>query len=140
MMTDRVVRRLDFCAGHRIYGHESKCAHLHGHNYRAELTAEGSQDLLGRVVDFSVLKHRFSEWIDEYWDHAFILFSEDKEALKAIRSLPGQRVFVMASNPTAENMARFLLLAGDMLLEGTGTRLVRVVLWETRNCYAEAIR
>jgi 6-pyruvoyltetrahydropterin/6-carboxytetrahydropterin synthase len=24
----------DISCGHRVYGHESKCAHLHGHNYR----------------------------------------------------------------------------------------------------------
>ena len=26
------TRRLQFCAGHRVYGHESKCANVHGHN------------------------------------------------------------------------------------------------------------
>lgn len=28
----------DISVGHRVHGHESKCAHLHGHNYRIHFT------------------------------------------------------------------------------------------------------
>lgn len=28
-----VIRSHEICAGHRVVGHESKCRHLHGHNY-----------------------------------------------------------------------------------------------------------
>ena len=43
----------DFCAGHRVVGHENKCRHLHGHNYRVTFYCESQElDGVGRVVDF----------------------------------------------------------------------------------------
>lgn len=32
-MSYEVIRSHEICAGHRVVGHESKCRHLHGHNY-----------------------------------------------------------------------------------------------------------
>ena len=32
-----LIRQLKFCAGHRLYRHESRCAFFHGHNYRVDL-------------------------------------------------------------------------------------------------------
>ena len=32
-MSFTVIRSHEICAGHRVVGHESKCRHLHGHNY-----------------------------------------------------------------------------------------------------------
>ena len=77
-----LVRQLRFCAGHRLYRHESKCAYLHGHNYRVdvEVVAAGGAaavDDVGRIVDFSLIKKRLLGWLDTNWDHAFILFVED---------------------------------------------------------------
>ena len=33
------TRRIQFAAGHRVFGHEGKCRWLHGHNFVAFLTA-----------------------------------------------------------------------------------------------------
>lgn len=135
------TRRIQFCAGHRVHRHESKCRNLHGHNYVAFFTAEGideEQDPLGRVVDFGVLKEKLGGWIDENWDHGFILFEKDREGREALGYVPNQKVYLMDSNPTAENMAKHLLHdIGPNLLRGTGVALVSVKLWETENCYAE---
>jgi len=133
------VRRLQFCAGHRVWKHEHKCANLHGHNYVAFVHAEAEHlDDLGRVIDFSVLKDRIGGWIEQHWDHGFICHREDDEALRAMEAIPNQKTFVMDANPTAENMADYLLrVVGPEQLADTGVRLVRVVLWETENCYAE---
>lgn len=140
------VRRLQFCAGHRVYKHESKCRHLHGHNYQVFLHArplvvsESSDGLdeLGRVIDFSVLKQRFVGWIEENWDHGFIVFDQDLEALNLLKSLPGQKIYVLNANPTAENMALHLLNdIGPKLLAGENVELSKIVLWETENCFVE---
>lgn len=134
------VRRIQFCAGHRLWQHEGACAHLHGHNYVAyfHVTAEQMDDV-GRVVDFSVLKQRLGGWICKHWDHGFICHREDAEALRAMAAIPGQKVHVIDRNPTAENMADYLLrVVGPEQLAGTGVTLVKVVLWETENCCAEA--
>ena len=148
-MSITCTRRIQFCAGHRVMGHENKCAHLHGHNYVAMLTAEsanvgGSLDTIGRVIDFSVLKSRLGGWIDENWDHGFILHADDGAAWDALETFgdctgQAQKSYAMVNNPTAENMAKHLLAdIGPLLLDGTDTRLVAVRIWETENCYADA--
>ena len=138
------TRRIQFCAGHRVRNHESKCRNLHGHNYVAMFTAaavEGGDalDSLGRVIDFSVLKEKIGGWIDDNWDHGFVLWDEDTEALAAVRAIPGQKIALMPYNPTAENMALFLLLeVCPVVLAGTSVEVTHVRVWETENCYADA--
>ena len=134
------VRRLQFCAGHRVLNHEGKCAHFHGHNYVVLVHAEApALDDVGRVIDFSVLKERVGGWIDFMWDHAFIAFDKDDEAVRALSRLKSNRWFPLPLNPTAENLARYLLdPICPLVLEGTGVRVVKVEVWETENCKAEA--
>ncbi|CAB4138305.1 COG0720 6-pyruvoyl-tetrahydropterin synthase [uncultured Caudovirales phage] len=144
------TRRIQFCAGHRVMGHESKCANLHGHNYVAffEAEADAALDQVGRVIDFSVLKSAIGGWIDEKWDHGMILCKDDERAIAAVTSVCGcgslengkaQKLYLMPSNPTAENMAEYLLREiCPALLAGTGVTISKVVIWETENCYATA--
>lgn len=134
------TRRIQFCCGHRVAGHESKCRNLHGHNYVALITAEAeSLDNLGRVIDFSVLKGRVGKWIDDNWDHGFVLWEDDHQARVCVEGMTGQKVFHLPSNPTAENMAEYLVrIVSPAVLVGTGARVTKVTLWETENCYAEA--
>ena len=133
-------RRIRFCAGHRVWKHESKCAWLHGHNYVAFFHAAASElDDLGRVIDFSVLAERLGGWIDEHWDHGFILHREDEEAKTAVEKVVGQRLFLLDANPTAENLADYLLReVAPHALAGTGVQVVKVVLWESESSFAEA--
>lgn len=138
------TRRLQFCAGHRVHLHESKCANLHGHNYVLLFTAERDEealDRLGRVLDFSVMKEKLGGWIDRYWDHGFICYSEDPEmqAIFGIGQPSSQRkYYVMPTNPTAENMADHLLREiCPQIFKDTGVRVIRIELWETENCRAE---
>lgn len=138
------TRRIQFCAGHRVMGHENKCAHLHGHNYVALVTAEAEKlDAVGRVIDFGVLKEKIGGWIDRKWDHGFIVNERDCDVIRMFerfnpREATGQKLFAMEGNPTAEVMADYLLHSVcPTVLAGTGVRVVRVQLWETENCYAE---
>ncbi len=136
------VRRVQFCAGHRVLGHEGRCSNLHGHNYVVFFhAAADSLDEVGRVVDFGVLKQALGGWVDEHWDHGFIFGVDDGEVAAVYRErLAGQKHFALPWNPTAENMARYLLeVVGPQQLQGTGVRLVRVALWETENCLAEVV-
>ena len=139
-MSITVVRRVEFCAGHRLLGHEGKCAALHGHNYAAEFhVAADALDDLGRVVDFGVVKDRLKGWIDREWDHGFVLWERDGTAVAAVRSVEPSKLFLLPRNPTAEALAEHLLRTvcpaamGDL-----GVRCVRVELWETPNCRAVA--
>jgi len=136
----QAVRRIQFCSGHRVLGHEGRCAHLHGHNYVAFFHAVADQlDDVGRVIDFGMLKQKLGAWVDARWDHGFIYNREDGE-VAALYAGPvaAHKHFVLPYNPTAENLARYLLEeVGPQQLKGTGVRLVKVVLWETENCFAE---
>jgi 6-pyruvoyltetrahydropterin/6-carboxytetrahydropterin synthase len=135
-----VVRRVTFCAGHRIRGHESKCRNIHGHNYTALFHAAPriGLDAIGRVIDFAVLKELLGGWIEEQWDHGLLLWEKDEEAIAAVGQLASQKLFLLPSNPTAENLAYELLhTVAPKVLAGADVIVTRVVLWETENCYAE---
>lgn len=133
-------RKIHFCAGHRVYGHESKCSNLHGHNYVLWVYASADQlDSLGRVIDFSVLKEKIDSWIELHWDHTFLAFDKDSELLSLVPLIKKNKPwFICSFNPTAENMASYLIkeIIPD-LLKGTGVTVSRLVLFETENCMVE---
>ena len=135
-----VMRRIPFCAGHRLVGHEGKCAALHGHNYTAEIHVTApTTDAVGRVIDFADLKSRLKGWIDAHWDHGFILWERDEAAIRAIQSCEPFKLYLLAENPTAENLARHLLeVVCPAQLGDLGVTATRVILWETADAFAEA--
>ena len=155
-----ITRRLEFDAGHRILGHESKCKHLHGHRYVAEITVSApSLDELGRVVDFSILKSVVGRWVDECLDHNMILHPNDPLALLIEQTndveseqplTGGKPPFIMPSgkyaNPTAENLSHVILAVAAYLLTKhtrehglAALSVTRVRLYETPNCWADAV-
>ena len=129
------TRYHDFSTGHRVYRHESKCAHLHGHNYRIHLTVEAEAlDNIGRVMDFSVIKELLCVWLEINWDHKFLVWEDDPFA-KTLKELDPEGAVVVQFNPTAENMGQYLIdIVGPKQLEGTGVKLVNVNIEETRKC------
>lgn len=134
-MKIQAIRYHDISMGHRVYGHESKCAHLHGHNYRVHFTVEGDQlDAVGRVLDFSDIKSKLCMWLEDNWDHKFLVWSEDPFAL-TLTGLDPTGVVIVDFNPTAENMGQYIInTVGPLQLAGTGCKLVSVQLDETRKC------
>lgn len=154
---NQITRRLEFDAGHRLVGHESKCANLHGHRYVAEVTcqADGLDDV-GRVVDFSVVKQKVGGWIDEYWDHNMILNEKDS-LIAIIRDLDSNHFrsiehevagwcemifgskdpYLLPFNPTAENMVKYLFAKAQQLLQDYPIKVVKIRLYETPNCWAD---
>ncbi len=139
-MSLTIMKRIRFSAGHRLYRHESKCAFFHGHNYIADIYVTGNEvDEVGRLIDFSWLKGAFKGWIDEHWDHAFLLSEEDENGIAAIRMVEPTKYFILPYNPTAENMARYLLEeVGPNLMRDQAIAVSRVVIWETEDSFAEA--
>ncbi len=134
------TRRIEFDAAHRVMLHESKCKHLHGHRYAIEATfASDGLDSLGRVVDFGVVKEKLGGWINEHWDHATILFDKDKTLGEDIAKHTGQKVFYLDANPTAENMADYILKnICPELFTGMGITCTNIRLYETPGCYVDA--
>lgn len=136
----RCTRLLKFDAAHRVMLHESKCKMLHGHGYGVEATFTAkSLDSIGRVIDFGVIKERLGSWIDKNWDHTAILYDKDAELGATIGQITGQKVYFMPTNPTAENMADYLLnRICPELFADTEVLCTKIRLWETTNCYADA--
>lgn len=141
----------DISCGHRVAGHESKCAALHGHNYRIHFRCEAAKlDEIGRVIDFSVIKARLCMWVENNWDHRFLAWEADP-VLRAVDAMVRDATGSMGDlfdllsmsivwtpfNPTAENMVDFLLrVVGPQELRGTGVVLTQVRIEETRKCSA----
>ena len=131
----QATRYHDFSTGHRVYQHESKCAHLHGHNYRITFSIEApALDNVGRVMDFSVIKDLLCEWLEENWDHKFLVWSKDPWAV-GLKEMDPDGTVVVDFNPTAENMGDYLLnkVAPEQLKQ-TDAVLTKVSIEETRKC------
>lgn len=164
-MSYTVIRSHEICAGHRVVGHESKCRHLHGHNYkfhfkvapkhgcgkvvtRGKLIEDGL-DSVGRVIDFSVVKTTLCQWLEDNWDHKFLHWEEDP-LIKALQvdcelcdETTGQDVrdfdnslVSLPFNPTAENLAAYMVnVIGPQLLDEHGVQLVECTIEETSKCH-----
>jgi len=145
----RITRRLEFDAGHRIPDHRSLCRHLHGHRYAIEITLAGDiidqpgSPLNGMVMDFSEVKALAKMHIVDAWDHAFLAYAGDTEVMRFLDSLPGHKTVALDVVPTAENLARIAFRVLDGVYRdtfGNHLRLERIRLYETPNCWADALR
>jgi len=130
----------DISAGHRVVGHENKCRNLHGHNYRVHFMCETPHlDKVGRVVDFGVIKSHLCMWLEDNWDHKMLIWAQDPllERLRDAHPMFMMSVKVVPFNPTAENMAEFLVnVVGPHQLRDTDVTLRKVRIEETRKCSA----
>ncbi|MCL2635751.1 MAG: 6-carboxytetrahydropterin synthase QueD [Betaproteobacteria bacterium] len=144
-----ITRRLEFDAGHRIPDHKSQCRHLHGHRYAIEITLSGNvidkagDAANGMVMDFSLVKQLAMEHLVEAWDHAFLAFAGDTAIVDFLTSLPEHKTVVLDRVPTAENLARIAFERLDAVYRDTYAnhlRLERIRLYETPNCWADALR
>lgn len=162
----RIERYHDISCGHRVAGHENKCRHLHGHNYRVTFVCVSEStmsmgpydgdskelDDVGRVIDFSVVKERLCMWLEENWDHKFLIWEDDPVFLflaygSKMYNCAGhwdnentiftESLVKLPFNPTAENMAEYLVnTVGPHVLQGTGVMLLECRVEETRKCSA----
>ena len=114
-----VTKEIDFAAAHHLREYNGKCARLHGHNYRLQVTVTGTINDIGMVVDFGVIK-KYLKMLDEVLDHQNL---DD----------------VLCFQSTAENMVCFIadFLNARFMLEGQKYRVTRVKLYETPTSFAE---
>lgn len=145
------TRRLEWDSAHRVMNHESKCATLHGHRYVALVTVEAAKlDEVDRVIDFGVIKQIVGKWIDDNWDHTTMLNMADTAMIAAFKSAHGKaqhrELVVLGAEPTAEVISQVLLETAQRLLDEhvdahpnhAALKVVKVRLYETPNCYADA--
>jgi len=127
----------DISCGHRVVGHEGKCRFLHGHNYRIhfEVAAE-ALDEVGRVLDFSVIKEKLCMWLEDHYDHKFLIWEKDP-LLEELQKLSEESLVIVPFNPTAENIAQHLVeVIAPQQLKDTGCTLISCKVEETQKCSA----
>ena len=121
-----LTKTFHFEAAHHLPGHRGKCARLHGHSYRLEVTLRGPiKDIPGHsdhgmVMDFSHLSQIVRASIIERLDHY------DLNEVTGIHT-------------TAENLAHWIwdaLIAAELPEE----LLYRIRLWETEGSLVEITR
>ncbi len=124
-------------------GYTSKCRHLHGHRYVAEVVVEaGALNEHGMVLDFGEITSVCDTWIQEHLDHATLVCERDT-SLRAFLEAEGNRLHVVPFNTTAEQIAAWLAevlqaeLDAQPHLTGRGVRIVRLRLNETPRSVAE---
>lgn len=134
------TRIIEFDAAHRVIGHENKCQFLHGHRYKIEATFYAKQlNNIGMVIDFGIIKKILGTWIDDNWDHTTILNQDDDLLAQQISNVTGQKIYKIKGNPTAENMADYLLnTICPMLFRNSEIICQKIRIYETPNCYAES--
>lgn len=111
-----VMIERNFSSAHQLRGYKGKCENLHGHNYKIEIFARGAElNNIGLLIDFVDLKKAADE-VTDYLDH------------RNINELPP---FDEELNPSAENLARFILeyIAGRV--DDDRVRVYKVRCYET---------
>jgi 6-pyruvoyltetrahydropterin/6-carboxytetrahydropterin synthase len=111
-----VMIERNFSSAHQLRGYKGKCENLHGHNYKIEIYARGSElDNIGLLVDFGELKEAADEVVG-YLDH------------RNINELPP---FDEELNPSAENLARYILERVSSRVGDERVRVYKVRCFET---------
>ena len=113
----KITQAFTFEAAHRLpnvpEGH--RCARMHGHSYRVELTIGGTVDArTGWIVDFYEMERVFAPVLERL----------DHHCLNEVEGL---------ENPTAENIAVWIW---DRLKPGIKP-ISAVRVYETSECWAE---
>jgi len=152
------TKAIDFCAGHRLLNYDGKCAHVHGHNLRAEIEVTSANlNTSGMVIDFGLIKDAVKTWIDDRWDHGFLVNQFDYPMLEFLKT-NGQKHFVLDTatvelayghhagaytgngiamcNPTMENLAKVLKLATQNLFDDSHLEF-GVRLYESENGWVD---
>ena len=106
----------EFSAAHALRGYRGKCENLHGHNYKIEIYARGRElNKIGLLVDFVELKEAADDLVT-YLDH---------------KNLNELEPFVSEQNPSAENVARFILERLAKRLNDERVEIYKVRCFET---------
>ncbi len=119
-----ISKSFEFDAAHQLLDHQGKCAGIHGHRYKLEVTlvADDPFPQCNMIKDSYDIKTIVEECIVDRLDHGGV----NGESLNDIMN---------TRNPTVEFM---LIWIRDILIKVL-PNLVRLRLWETPNFYGELV-
>jgi 6-pyruvoyltetrahydropterin/6-carboxytetrahydropterin synthase len=103
-----------FSAAHNLRGYKKKCEKLHGHNWKVAVGIRG-EDLnrTGMLIDFREVKD-YLERILGKLDHKYL----------------NEVGHFKVTNPTSENVARFIYNELNARLKGSRHKVSKVTVWE----------
>ncbi|HLR37762.1 MAG TPA: 6-carboxytetrahydropterin synthase [Chitinophagaceae bacterium] len=133
MDTVRITKIFKFEMGHALVGYDGKCANIHGHSYRLEVTLIGQPEKnpdsakLGMVLDFSDLKNVINKEVIDRLDHALVLKEEDRRAELLTAE---ENLILVPYQPTCENLLIDIIHRIQMPLSKLA-KLYSVILHET---------
>jgi 6-pyruvoyltetrahydropterin/6-carboxytetrahydropterin synthase len=105
-----------FSSAHQLRGYKGKCENLHGHNYKIEIYVRGAElNNIGLLVDFGDVKAA-ADQIVNYLDH------------RNLNELPP---FDEELNPSAENLARYILEFVGSRIDDDRVKVFKVRCYET---------
>jgi 6-pyruvoyltetrahydropterin/6-carboxytetrahydropterin synthase len=141
---NKVVRVGKFDAGHRVMNERFKCFNVHGHEYKYELHFNYKSELeIGYAIDFKEIKRVAMQFIDDVFDHGFLVNPKDVVLIDTLKRL-NSKTYIMNlvdkegyCNPTAENIAKEMFFMVNFLLGDKNLKLEKIVLHETINCFVE---
>jgi len=104
-----------FSAAHNLRGYKKKCEKLHGHNWKVRVGIRGGElDRTGMLIDFTEVKD-YLERILEKLDHKYL----------------NKISHFKVTNPTSENIARFIYTELKARLKGSRYGVSKVTVWES---------
>ena len=126
----RVSTQASFDAAHFLKDYDGKCANIHGHRWKVEVTLEAetlSGQERGMVMDFSVVKKLLRKETERL-DHSLII-EEGSLREKTMEALREEqfRVIQVPFRPTAENLSRHFY----EYMKKAGCPVKRVRVFET---------
>ena len=141
----KVTKEITFDMAHMLSYYEGKCANLHGHTYKLQVTVEADvDDITHMVLDFNILKQVLNETVMNKFDHA-VAFSDPKlrneaeDELYAWAETYGKKHAVIPNGKTTcEDMAPYIKQLISEELESRNIKaVVSVRLWKTPTSFAE---
>ena len=104
-----------FSAAHNLRGYRKKCEKLHGHNWKVKVGIRGGKlDRCGMLIDFRDVKDHLEKIIQKL-DHKYL----------------NEISHFKVTNPTSENIARFIYNDLKSHLRGSQYRVSKVTVWES---------
>jgi 6-pyruvoyltetrahydropterin/6-carboxytetrahydropterin synthase len=104
-----------FAAGHALRNYKGKCEHVHGHNYKVQVTLAGDKlNAAGLLMDFVDLRAEIKGVVAKL-DHRFLNDIPPFDQL----------------NPTAENLAKYICDEIEPQARNQGLQVRGVTVWET---------
>ena len=96
-------RTFEVPIGHRLSKHKRKCRFVHGHNFvitvKIKSKTLNSDDM---VIDFSDIKRIVGTYLNDMYDHACMINSNDQHYTKLDEM---SSIVLTQGDPTAENLA-----------------------------------